>query len=94
MESIENLSPASVSSFNLVYVDENLTDLYEEFLFWFEKLSKIQPFFFAYEKILKVLYHYIFRELTSYLIKTSPSVNEKSEFYFNIAIIKFIMDGN
>jgi hypothetical protein len=75
MESIQNVSPAYISSFNLIHVDESITDLYEEFLYWFEKLSKAQAFFFAYEKILKVLYHYIFRELTYFLLKTSPNVN-------------------
>ena len=76
MESIQNVSPAYISSFNLIHVDESITDLYEEFLYWFEKLSKVQPFFFAYEKILKVLYHYIFRELTYFLLKTSPNVKK------------------
>ena len=62
-------SQKTITSSNLLYLNEPIFDLYEEFTNWLENLCFQEPFFFKMEKILRICYAYLYDEVLKELRK-------------------------
>ena len=80
MEDLKDLSLKTVNSCSLVYLNEGLFDLYEEFGNWIDNLCSQQPFFLKIEKILRICYAYIYDEVTKELYKKRECPKEHQHF--------------
>ena len=80
MEDLKDLSLKTVNSCSLVYLNEGLFDLYEEFGNWIDNLCSHQPFFHKIEKILRICYAYIYDEVTKEIYKKRECQKEHQHF--------------
>ncbi len=67
IEDLRNLTPRSVSAFNLVCMPSDLIPIQELFLRWINDLKIIQPKFEVYENYLKLCYACIIDDAIRYV---------------------------
>ena len=67
LESLENLSPNQITKFMLNYAKENIYTHFEKFSIWIEQICIINPFFLSFEKILKIIFSFLFEDTLNFI---------------------------
>lgn len=90
MENLSDLSIKTINSCSLVYINEGIFDLYEEFCNWIEKLCFQQPFYIKMEKMLKICYAYIYDEIMKELYKRKKDFINNNKQHEHFLLKNFI----
>jgi hypothetical protein len=74
MESLENLTPSFVKEFNLIYLNEHIINLKDEFTIWLDEKCRSSRFILANEELLKICYAIFVEDSIEYVKNVHKSV--------------------